>query len=129
MLKTVIGISYVDHIIKGAVWVIIKQESDPLENLIITVQKRKLKVYGQAMRSKNLSMAILEGANIDKMQNIRQSKNSLVPLLNGPVDYRHSDTVTRNRLKDLVRYYDRQKPYDYTLLENDDDTHEQIIKK
>lgn len=127
--KIVLGISYVDHIIKVAVLGIIKQESDPSENLITTVQKRKLKAYGEVIIGNNLSTAILEGTNLGKKQNIKQRKNSLVPLLKGPVDYTRSDTVKKNKVKDLLSYYDRQNHYDYTRLENDDDHHEQIIKK
>lgn len=70
---TILDISYVDCSLNDTVQDTIKQQTEPLENLISTVMKRKSKWYGHIIRANNLFPDILQDSTSGKRRD-RQEK-------------------------------------------------------
>lgn len=60
--RTILGISYKDHITNETVRNIIRRKTGQYEDLLTAVRKRKLKWYGHVIRANNLSTTILQGS-------------------------------------------------------------------
>ena len=72
--RTILGISYLDHITNASIRDKIKLYVKNYEDLLTTVKRRKLQWYGHVTRSNGLSKTILQGTCEGRRHRGRQKK-------------------------------------------------------
>ena len=72
--RTILGISYMDHITNDQIRSTIRQHIGPYEDLLTTVKKRKLRWYGHVTRSDGLAKTVLQGTVEGGRKRGRQKK-------------------------------------------------------
>ena len=75
--RKLLGISYRDHITNDAVRDRIRQAIGPCDDILTTVNKRKLKWFGHVSRSSGLDKTILQGTVRGGRRRGRQKENNI----------------------------------------------------